>query len=145
MGGVYRDDPSTYDKARADAAESAKAYYAMQNEMCQRRLEQNDFEDGPGGGGWTKDACIRTLKSNEDWIRRVSESDVRYPAHLSVAVFVDGIPPAEVLDEMKRRAEYFARNYGSISRRFLGIGKESIEVTGFRFVEPESRLVEHTI
>lgn len=136
-GKHYRDDPANYADAKAAAIQSMTDYFAKNNAIVRERLEMGDFEPSPG---WTKEACERTLASNEASIQRVASSDVRYPAYLSIAIFVKTLPPEEVLDELISRAKAFAADdHGDDAlkeaKRWLGLG-EKISITGIRLVDP---------
>jgi hypothetical protein len=138
-GGHYRDDPANYEAARAAAVQSMKDWHAQHEVAIRDRLARNDFEPESKPGAWTKEACLSTIERNAASVQRVAESQHRYPAYLSVAIFVDEFPAQEVLDELKERAAHYCANYKSFSR-FSSI--DVIELTGFRLVEPEYKLSE---
>jgi hypothetical protein len=141
-GGHYRDDPANYEEARAASVQNMKDYFALHERAIRDRLERNDFEPETKQGAWTKEACLRTIERNAASVQRVAESHHRYPAYLSVAIFVDEFPAQEVLDELKLRAEHYCANYKSFAR-FSSL--DVIELTGFRLVEPEYKLSERPI
>lgn len=141
-GGHYRDDPANYDAARAASVQSMKDYFELHERAIRDRLAREDFEPATKPGAWTKEACLRTIESNAASVRRVAESQHRYPAYLSVAIFVDEFPAKEVLDELRGRAEHFCRNYKSFAR-FSSL--ETIDLTGFRLVDPEHKLSERPL
>lgn len=138
MGGHYRDDPAFYDEARHAAVQAMKDYNARQNDMCRHRLASGDFE-ADTGRGWTKEACERTLASNEAAVRRVEESQTRYPAALSVAIYVKDFPPSPVLEEFLIRATAFASDSDNPiirdAKRWF-FKDPVIRITGIRFVYP---------
>lgn len=138
-GDHYRDDPANYEIARAAAVQSMKDYHALHERHIRDRLEREDFEPETKPGAWTKEACLRTIEQNVASVQRVAESNHRYPAYLSVAIFVDEFPAQEVLDELKARAEHYCANYKSFARFS---SEEVIELTGFRLIEPEYKLHE---
>lgn len=142
IGELYPDDPAVYAEAKAAAAEALRQYHALQNDIVRTRLANNDFDTNPNG--WTKEGCERTLASNEASVQRILDGDTRYPANLSVAIFVNEIPPEEVLEEMKLRAQHFCDNYGQIAcRNFTHL--EKIDLTGFRMIEPRYELAARSL
>lgn len=141
-GGHYRDDPANYETARAAAVQSMKNYHALHERHIRDRLEREDFEPETKPGAWTKEACLRTIEQNAASVQQVAQSKHRYPAYLSVAIFVDEFPSMDVLDELKARAEHYCANYKSFARFS---SKEVIELTGFRLVEPEYKLHERPL
>lgn len=59
----------------------------------------------------------------------------KYPAYLSVAIFVDQLPPREVWDEFQQRVLQFAREH-----KQFGGEPDPLQVTGFRQLLPEEVL-----
>jgi hypothetical protein len=129
MGGHYRDLPVNYGAALADAVSSMRKSHEKQTAMIKDRLNREDFEDGPTG--WTREACLRQLESNDAAVRTVERVGRRYDAYLSVAIYVREFPRADVLEEFTSRVRYFARHHESLCR-FTGQGE--IGITGFRLL-----------
>lgn len=80
--------------------------------------------------GWLNNGTGRHYRVNPD-----KPSSKGYPAYLSVAVFVENYPPAEVWKEFVERAHYFAENYATITQRNY-LNENKIKVTGFRQISP---------
>jgi hypothetical protein len=134
MGSHYVDDPANYEEATAAAVQHVKDYNAQHEQHIRQRLADNEFEPEGKPGAWTKEAILRTIAINEDRVRKVAENQHRYPAYLSVAIFVDEFPGEDILEEMKLRAEHFCQNYKTLLRW----AQDPIQLTGFRLIEPES-------
>ncbi|NTF16956.1 hypothetical protein G6L37_00755 [Agrobacterium rubi] len=136
-GGHYVDDPSNYDAAVAAAVEFTKRYHADHEVAIRERLANRNFEPAEKLGAWTEEACLRTLASNEAHVRQIAASRTRYPAYLSVAIFVDEFPPEDVLEEMQERASDFCANPQHFASSFKYGKDPRIELTGFRLHDPE--------
>lgn len=138
LGGHYKDTPENQQKALEAAIQSMKDYNKPYIEQIKKRIEENNFDPDSKKGGWTKQACERELKQKTiDDIERVSKL-AKYPAYMSVAIFVDEFPPQEVWEEFMQRAKYFAQHREELSNSISQKGV--IEITGFRQVEPEYKL-----
>lgn len=135
-GGHYQDIPENEEQARASAHKSAAEYHQKRNEMLQARIDNNDFE--PKSLGWTKEACQAELDANTKHIQRASIL-TKYPAYLSIGVFVDELPPKQVCEEFQKRARYFADNLDTILTGVLHTNL-NINVTGFRQVDENPKL-----
>lgn len=131
LGGHYKDIPEN----EAIAIEAAVSFMVNYNksriEKIRNRLENKDFEDTKNG--WTKQACEREIKKYEDDIKGAYKLK-KYPAYMSVAIFVDEFPPKEVWEEFTQRAKEFSNKYAKITGN--SYSKESIKVTGFRQINP---------
>lgn len=134
-GGHYKDNPENEVLAIEDAVKFMKQYNQSQVDIVQERLRNNDFETK--SNGWTKEACENYLKQKEVDIQRVSKL-IKYPAYMSVVIFVDQFPPEEVWQEFMVRAKQFATNRAEITEN--DYDKTSINITGFRQIEPEYKL-----
>lgn len=133
MGGHFKDTLRNEVKATKAAVSSMIAYNKGQLQQATERLKNGEFEAHPG---WTKQACEAFVKKCEQDIERVSQG-AKYPAYLSVAVFVDEFPPEEVWAEFQSRARYFAENYATISKR--AYSEKSLTITGFRQLPPSPK------
>lgn len=137
MGGHYRDDPSTEEKAAKDNYESVKAFNAGQLAMVNKRLEEGDFEPDDKRGGWNKAACERTKERLERQIEEARTKKLdKYPAYMSVAIFFDEIPPDEVIEAMIVRAKEFALKRPDWKSYRLESEKTPLTITAFRILTP---------
>lgn len=134
-GGHFKDTPENEAEAIEKSVTFMKDYNKGQVEMAQKRIKNNDFETTKNG--WTKEACERVIKKNEEDIKQASKL-TKYPAYMSVAIFVDEFPPQEVWEEFMERAKEFGKNRAEIINR--SYDKQKVDVTGFRQVEPEYKL-----
>jgi hypothetical protein len=123
LGKHYKDIPENEDIAVKEAIQFMTNYNKNQITMVKNHILENNFE--LGNRGWTKEDCESIIKKYEDDIKRVSILH-KFPAHLSVAIFVDEFPPEEVWNEFKERVYEFAKDYIEISHT------SSITITGFR-------------
>jgi hypothetical protein len=133
MGKHFRDTPENHALAHSAAVNSMREYRAPVIARAQARLDAGDFEETPNG--WTREACERMISTAQAEIARLDKGGNRFPAYQSVALFVDEMPPAEVLEELFARADAFATEiYPDL---FAGIRPPPITITGFRFVSGE--------
>ena len=142
MGGHFRDNPDNYAEAREQAFQAMVKYNKHQNDVIKLRLENSDFETATDRGGWTEEACRRTLEGNEASERRVRDDETRHPAYLSVALFVSELPRGDVLDELKDRARKFCRDH---PRMKSWKSAKEISLTGFRLFESETVCLETSV
>lgn len=133
MGGHFKDTLRNEAKAAKAAISSMISYNKSQLKTVQDRLNRGDFEAYPG---WTQKACEAFVRKCEEDVKRVA-TPAKYPAYLSVAVFVDEFPPEEVWLEFQQRARDFAENYDTISKRLYS--QEKLTVTGFRQLPPSPK------
>ncbi|MDW9481301.1 hypothetical protein GOB57_21890 [Sinorhizobium meliloti] len=126
-GGHHRD--SSTDTADAVAARTRVAHERAIG-VFQRKLEIGDFD----GGAWTREKCESEIQRRQQELAALSVPRTRCPAYLSVAIFVDEFPPAEVWDEFVERAKTFAENYPAITKSAFA---KPFNITGFRKLEPQ--------
>lgn len=75
-----------------------------------------------------------SVRLNDMRAEDLRSGQAAHPAHMSVEIFVDEVPPEKVLEELKARAEAFAARYdGGLSRS----GAAELVVTGLRIVGAE--------
>ena len=135
MGGHFKDTQKNESKAIEKAIQSMREYNKGQLEMVQKRIDENNFETTKYG--WTKKACEDFVLKCEEDIKKLSKL-TKYPAYMSVAIFVEEFPPKEVWEEFMTRAKDFAQNHLEITGN--SYSKDKIVVTGFRQIEPEYKL-----
>ena len=132
MGGHF---PST-DEGRAEALvklrESTSQYVAQQL----ARLDKVD-PSKPGNlrGNWTPEAVAREKQQYQDKLDAVMAQTIvpEYPAYMSVAVTVDEVPSAEILDLfVSRMTEYLATKNVKVT----GSGIETEEIVSTRARRP---------
>jgi hypothetical protein len=99
------DDPAAAAEASAKAVEYARRYHASQMEMAQGRLDRNDFQTGEGG--WTREACERTIEGALASIERAGKG-MTFPAYESVAMFFSEPLTADEMTFVRHRAEAYA-------------------------------------
>lgn len=135
MDGHYRDVPEEYERAQQERIASTIKYQAPQVKAAQDRLDTGNFE-AERPGAWTKEACECQIAECEVTVQRATKQGLhRWPAYLSVAIFVDEFPPQEVLAELKERASEFVDNL-TTSAGYLADHGEGIVITGVPLVEP---------
>lgn len=135
MGWHYEDTPENRELAAIKSRESQIAYHARQKAEVEERLRTGNFE-----GSWTQEACERTLKSIETSIANAGRF-VAWPAYESVAIYCSEIPPAEVIAEVRERAEKFGPVFALTYRG----SKAKITVKGIRLVAIEKTVVKTEI
>jgi hypothetical protein len=108
MGGHYEDTPENRVLANEAAIRKMIAYQASRKAMVETRLREKDFEEENGRGGWTEEACLRTLKSFDDTIERIRNNKTVYPAYQSIEILIAGTPPDEILADFESRIYDFA-------------------------------------
>jgi len=128
-------DPAAAEDARVRAKDYARNYTAGQIAAAQRRIDENDFEP-ERGGGWTREACDRTIASALDLIERAGET-MTTPAYESVAMFFGEPLTADEMSFVRRRAEEFARSP-------TGVVPKTFRVLDVRLVESTSQATERT-
>jgi hypothetical protein len=133
MGKHYPDSPDYYEKAKADAVESAKIRNETQLSYIRRRLDTQTFDDESKPRGWTKAACLRALENHEQFVEGIRNSDTRYPAYMSVGLFVNEFPPADVITELKDRITFFCEHYDDITS--LSFCSSAPKSTSLRMIE----------
>jgi len=131
-GKHFKDTVENIEKAKEKAIKFITDYHSKQKEMIEERIKNQDFESTKTG--WTEKACHRTLKNIEQSIQKVKESTTQYPAYLSVAIFVDKIPPENVMDEITQRAKDFATK----TLNYNNNKPYNLTLTGFRVLEPST-------
>lgn len=130
MGWHYEDTPENRELAVVKSRDSMIAYHATQKSVMEERLRNQNFD-----GTWTQDACERTLESIKASIAN-TELTVTWPANMSVAMFSSEQPPAEVIDEVWKRAQQFNTVYQQHNR---GLRKDTpITVKKIRLVMIET-------
>lgn len=133
-GGHFKDTPENEKEAIEKAVEFMKEYGKGQFDMATKRIAEKNFETN--SIGWTEQACKNVLKKYEEDIKKAANLS-KYPAYMSVVIFVDEFPPKEVWEEFMERAKDFAKNRPEIIKKY---DKETLTVTGFRQIEPEYKL-----
>lgn len=124
FGKYYPNDPFYDQKALDEAIASFKESRKSQITMIQKRLEQQQFETEPYG--FTQQNCEKTLFHYEQELQKI-QTLTKYPAYLSVAIFVDEKPSKAVLNELKKRALFFAKEPCFSSNPIFISGFELIE------------------
>jgi hypothetical protein len=138
MGGMFRDLPENEEPARKARVQATRDYYQPHIERIQKRLDEQNFEND-----WTNEGCERQLKLYKRILAEVETATLnKFGAHMSVAIFVDEFPPAEVLDELIARVEKYARNPNVITGKDYG---SAMEITGYRKIDPAANLEEEFI
>ena len=116
MGHCYdANDPVAMGEARALSKQAMKEYHASQIAMCERRLAEGDFEEDRRGG-WTKEACERTIASALLSIEQAG-TFVENPAYESVVIFLQREPTAEDMALFRRRLADYAEDMFVFGRR----------------------------
>lgn len=134
MGGHYPDEPEIYAKAQKECYEATRQYFAPQLEKIDKRLKEKDFE-AEKPSAWTEEACLREKSRLEKTVNDSKNGPLsKFPAYLSVAIFVKEPPPDDVLKEFVQRAKYFCDHQKEIKMKADGhdFSKEKIILTGFR-------------
>jgi hypothetical protein len=108
MGGHYEDTPENQELALAAAVQKMIDYYASQRKMVETRLQERNFEEGNGRGGWTEEACLRTLKSQDEHIEQIKNKKTVYPAYQSIEIVVNEMPPDFIMTDFEQRVHQFA-------------------------------------
>lgn len=135
VGGHFKDTPENEKEAIEKAVEFMKEYGKNQFDMVTKRIAEKNFETNVNG--WTEKACQNVLIKYEKDIKRASNLS-KYPAYMSVVIFVDEFPPKKVWEEFMERANNFAKNRPEIINS--SYDKQTLTVTGFRQIEPEYKL-----
>lgn len=108
MGFNYDDgDVIAAEDARLRAIQSMKDYNAARVAMCERRIAENDFEEGERG--WTKEACERTIESAKLSVERAGIKN-NFPAYESVAIFLSRKPTDEEMRVFTERLYDYAND-----------------------------------
>jgi hypothetical protein len=130
MGKCY---PDGFDEAVA-LQERNRAHQDYYGKWIARDRQRLEAYDTGIDRSFSRDTVEQSLKRHEDTLAaRLSEPFKRHGAYLSVAIFVDEFPPADVLDELIERAEAFGRDPAGVAGwEYL----EPITVTGFRKIDP---------
>ena len=137
MGGHYLDVPEEHDRALDERIAALIRDQASQKKRVQDRLDAGDFE-AERPGAWTKEACEQHLMESEATIKRaINQGLHRYPAFLSVAIYVQECPPQEVLQEMRERLDVLVGRLVTSSGYGAAHG-EKVVVSGVRLLEPNS-------
>lgn len=140
-GGHYKENSPESKNAQKDNYQFLLSYHKPQLDMIQRRLDNQDF-DNVTPYGWTKKACEENLKRINNEIKEAKTSYNKYPAYMSVAIFVEKMPPKEIMDEFIQRAHDFAKYYDS-KNRFKGLSNKEqnqIDITNIETIEPNYKL-----
>jgi hypothetical protein len=126
LGGNYRDDPALYGEAADAGAEAMRAHHA-------RYREQNEKAKAAGHPSWVNADIDAIRESDARKVAAYRERARRHPSHLSVAIFVDEVPPDDVMSELRERAALFASGRRHLRSWQSG---DPLVVTGFRIEEP---------
>ena len=132
MGGHYPDDDSFMKKAQKDHYLQVKKNNTVSLKEINRQILENDIPNG-----WTMQACLNEKDSLEQEIEQARISPVtKYPAYLSVAIFVKVMPPANVFMEFMERAKDFCKNRKAINLKLNGYDakEEDLILTRFRTI-----------
>lgn len=140
MGGIYKEGTPEALNAGNDSAESLRKYHEDKINNLTTRLANEDFDTDPKG--WTKKNCEANLKNINDSIEKARNDLTKHPAYLSVAIFVDALPPSEVWEEFVQRSQDFAQNRDKIENEGSDyhFAKESLTITGFEQLEPKLKI-----
>lgn len=114
-------DNALVEEARQRSIASMREYQKGQREMIARRFAENDFEPDDRPGGWTREACERTIQNLDATLRRAGEFN-GYPAYESVGVHLTRELTDDELKIVKSRCEEFAK-------------REGFEIRGYRLIK----------
>lgn len=135
-GGHFRRDCSQEEKDKIKNRVIQATITRDQSTIDQlnRRLKEKDFTHG-----WTEDSCKDFLKRYSDNHENLKQSPLRmHPAYQSVVIYLEQVPPTEVLEEAKSRAYDFFENHCDYAKT---------TITGFRILKKtvEESISEETI
>lgn len=140
-GGHYKEGSPESNNAKEENYQFLVKYHKPQLDMIQKRLDNNDF-DNATPNGWTKKACEENFERINDEIENSKTILIKYPAYMSVAIFVEKLPPKEILDEFIERANYFIKHYDS-KKRFKGLSDKEmnqITITSIETIKPKYKI-----
>ncbi len=129
LGGHYPDDGTRDAEALAVCSAYAKGHYGKEIAKLQARINNDDYLPALG---WTKEACIKSIATYQQIIEDSGKIVRKCPSYQSVAISVDVEPPADVMDEFKKRVKYFCENYSTLVRFSR---EEKLTLTGFRIIQ----------
>lgn len=98
---------------------------AQSVEDVTKRLAEKNFTHG-----WTEETCkkyLNQVKSNQEALK--SGPVRQHVAYMSVAIYMDELPPKDVLSEAKARAYEFFQNCYNYN------AGAAVEITGFRLLK----------
>jgi hypothetical protein len=121
MGGHYVDTPENRELAREAAVEKMIAYYKPQRDAIETHLELGD-KSVKRGRGWTKESCLRAIKSMDDRVQQLRDRKQVFPAYQSIEIEVSKPPHGIVMAHFESRIHEFAK-------------REGIEILGVRIVK----------
>lgn len=124
---------------------SVKNYHT--NTIKERKRIRAVLEAGEKYSNWTIADCDREISQNEDRIEEeLALTTVhKYPAYLSVAIFFESKPSAELVAFMKERVKIYSL---AESRENFRRGKTilgDLKVTGFRLIKENISVEEETV
>jgi hypothetical protein len=138
MGGMFRDLPENEEPARLARWQATRDYYQPHIVRIQKRLDDQDWSHG-----WTRESCERQISIHKNTVSDAETAILnKFDAHMSVAIYVDEFPPAEVLDELIARAEEYARNPNAVSGKDYS---SAMEITGYRKIDPATSFEEEFV
>jgi len=131
-GGHFRDTPESDALAQKEGKKATKKYYSTYIAQKEKMIKSETYP-----GNWTREACKREIAEMKDKIDNYKAG--KYPAYLSVAIFLDKLPPEDVWQEFMSRAVYFSQN----SKKIEGWDYLcDFKITGFSQLEPQHKLRE---
>lgn len=108
MGGNFRDTPENRLMAIESAIQKMIDYQSSQKKMATDRLKNSDFEASERG--WTKEACLRTLKQMDEKIEQMRKDKKIFPAYQSIEIKVKSEIPENIFNDFIKRIYRFAEN-----------------------------------
>lgn len=118
-GGVYKDEPENYEKAKTERNQSTQKYYQAQIDRYEAILKNPNLSSKE-----INDAKKQIKIYEREIVEKNAQELVKYPAYYSVAIHCENEPPKEVLEEFKKRAVEFFTNH-----------EPGVKITGFRKIQ----------
>lgn len=131
MGGLYKENapPEEQKAVHERYARRVRSYY----EPLIKQWKERDYAGEDSAG----DEAERLAKQLEEQLER---GPGRYPAYLSVALFLSHSPPPEVLEFLKKRSQEFAREH-----KDWADNPTPITITGYRLITKTTNLEEQKV
>lgn len=126
------DDERVLDDLKQKVIEERINYDLPRRAQIEKIMREKNYTNG-----WTEQGCQGELKSMDMIVENLKKSPLKkHPAYLSVAIFVDQVPPPAVMEEFNRRVDLFAKNRPDQSY-LKNRPKEQLTITNIRVEELE--------